>query len=94
MPSATDTPSGTFSHQLPTTSSQKVDVPDCDYRHVLPPLLVRQGFESLGWSAQGDRRETASMLLARVRGVFCRQDQGSSGSRCCVLMHLLVLGAF
>ena len=67
-------PSGTFGHQLPTTSSQKVDVPDCDYRHVLLPLSVRQGFGSLGWSAQGDRRETALMLLAGVRGAFCRQD--------------------
>ena len=74
MPSATDTPSGTFSHQLPTTSSQKIDVPDYGYRHVLPPLPVHQGFGSLGWSVQGDRRETDFMLLAGVRGAFCRQD--------------------
>ena len=28
-------PSGAFSHQLPTTSSQKVDVPACDCGHIL-----------------------------------------------------------
>ena len=55
-------------------SSQNVDVPACDCRHALPLLSVRQGFGSLSWSVQGDRRETDLMLLAGVRGAFCRQD--------------------
>ena len=33
MPSATDAPSGAFSYQLPTRSSQKIDVLACDCRH-------------------------------------------------------------
>ena len=56
-------PSGTFSHQLPTTSSQKVDVPDYDYRHVLPPLSVRR---DLGVPRLGSARrpaESVSMCL-------------------------------
>ena len=73
----THPPKPSISHTYDTLKReepQKVDVPDCDYRHILLPLSVRQGFGYLGWSVQGDRRETASMLVVGVRGAFCRQD--------------------
>ena len=35
-------PSGTSSHQLLTTSSQKIDVPSCDCRHTVLPWFDRR----------------------------------------------------